>query len=453
MSFGLSFTIHWIQEAQVGDLLRKRQTVQTELNTADDTRRMQELSQELSNIEDHVVRSQYWFGSLKCNLVKLDRGDDLLPISERILDIMSTRDGLQNMTEVQFIGETGFGSAVTKSFYCEICKALQERHYNRVVPMWVEDDGSSEFLQARTGLMIRPLLQNAKEMMHVCRRFRFLGRVMAMALREGYLMPLPIHEDFFRCVRGETLTAASLPRPGSGLSGEFLGVCVEFLAKIEWKRKIKDPLESSSSMACFHDYCGEAYFLETGFGGAELIPDGDNIQITSANVSEFIRVATEFWFNTGIKAQIAAFRQGLEDVLPLERLMSFSAAELRSMFCGEEKIEWDQESLLSHVHPVGGLTADSPTYKFLVKELLNMSNNHRAQFLEFVSSCPRLPPGGITNYHMDVHQEQSLSRFPRSRACANQLYLPLCRSQEDMHNMLIEAIQGSAGHHELQVNL
>lgn len=456
--FGLSFSVHWIQEAQVGDLLRKRQTVQTELNSAEDARRMQELSQELSNIEDHVIRSQFWFGSLKCTLVKLEKDEDLVAVAERILDVMSKKGALANMMEVQFLGETGFGTAVTKNFYCEICKSLQDRKINRSVPMWVEDDDSGPFLLCRTGLMLRPLVQQGPEIDLVKKRFRFLGRLMAMSLREGYLMPLPLTADFFRSLRGEQLSASSLPRPGSGLSGEFLGVCLDHAAeasdppkKKRRKTGLLNEASSSSSSACFNDYCGEAYFLETGFSGAELIENGENIRVTSSNVDEFIKLATEFWFNHGIQAQVSGFRRGFEDVLPWEGLETFSAEELRDMFCGEETIEWDQDSLLDHVHPVGTLTKDSQEYKFLISTLIEMNNKQRSQFLDFVSSCPRLPPGGIGGYHMDVHLDQG--RYPRSRACANQLYVPHCRSQKDMHEKLVEAMTGSAGHHELQINL
>ncbi len=36
-------------------------------------------------------------------------------------------------------------------------------------------------------------------------------------------------------------------------------------------------------------------------------------------------------------------------VVRFDSLMSFSAAELRDMFCGEENIEWNEQQLLVHV--------------------------------------------------------------------------------------------------------
>mmetsp|Transcript_18223 Transcript_18223/g.31630 ORF Transcript_18223/g.31630 Transcript_18223/m.31630 type:complete len:86 (+) Transcript_18223:3-260(+) len=82
-----------------------------------------------------------------------------------------------------------------------------------------------------------------------------------------------------------------------------------------------------------------------------------------------------------------------------------------------------------------------------------MNQAERSRFLDFVSSCPRLPPGGITKFHVDVFPDSSAptSAFPRSRACANQLYLPPYSSKDELHAKLHEAIHSSAGHHEQRV--
>ena len=49
----------------------------------------------------------------------------------------------------------------------------------------------------------------------VCARFRFLGRLMAKACRDSFIVPLPLSRHFLKLVRGQTLTYAALPPPGS----------------------------------------------------------------------------------------------------------------------------------------------------------------------------------------------------------------------------------------------
>jgi len=485
-AFGPSFAVHWMQDSKVGCFLRRRATVQTELNAQINPRKMQELSKELSNIEEHVVKSNFWLGTLQTSLVRMQKGDELLRQSDIAMELLATGS---NLLEVQFDGETGFGSAVTQSFYVEVAQALQDRAINRVVPMWVEDDDStnSQFLLCRRGLLIRPLAEGHK-LQEAVRRFRFLGRLMGQALREGFIVPLPLAEDFFALVLGEPLGATSLPQPGSGSAGELLGALGGFAAELcageaalaAGGRSSPSELQAlrheqaartdfRDRFISMHDH-GEtvpqqpmsfeqytsligACFLETGLSGAPLCPDGESIAVTVENVTDFIDKASQFWFDSGVGQQVEAFRSGLNDVFPFECLSAFSRSELREMFCGEDRVEWDEQALLSHLHPVGGLNDRAPTYKYLVSVLLEMNQAERSRFLDFVSSCPRLPPGGIAKFHVDVFPDNSSTKqgFPRSRACANQLYLPPYSCKEELQGKLHEAMHCSAGHHEQRV--
>ena len=154
------------------------------------------------------------------------------------------------------------------------------------------------------------------------------------------------------------------------------------------------------------------------------------------------------------RSQVEAFRAGLNEILPVQCLAAFRPAELRQMFCGEGRVEWDEKALLKQLRACGGLLNQAGTSQLLnhlVAILLEMDQANRARFLDFVSSCPRLPPGGIANFHLDVFPDPktgSRKGFPRSRACANQLYLPPYPSKEELRERLFEAMHCSVGHHE-----
>jgi len=486
-AFGPSFAVHWTQESKVGSFLKRRATVQTELNAQTDPRKMQELSQELSNIEEHVVRSNFWLGTLQSTLVRLRKGEEFLRQSDVAMGFLANASKL---LEVQFEGETGFGVAVTQSFYVEVAQALQERAMNASVPLWVEDDdssGSQQHLLCRKGLLLKPLTTGPQRDAAV-ERFRFLGRLMGQALREGFIVPLPLADEFFALVLGEKLGPDSLPRPGNGVAGELLGALADFAEDLRageasqmergsspeqiqaWKNAQADrkdfaerflspsdrpDMTPTQEPMSFNEYTSLAgvCFLETGLSGAALCPDGDNILVTADNVATFVEQATHFWFDAGVRDQVDAFRSGLNDVFPFPCLQAFARSELREMFCGEDRIDWDEQALLNHIHPTGGLNDKSPAYRFLVAVLLELNQADRSRFLDFVSSCPRLPPGGIAKFHVDVFPDTSASRqaFPRSRACANQLYLPPYTSKEELQARLHEAMYCSAGHHEQKV--
>merc|ERR1719188_2507741 len=79
--------------------------------------------------------------------------------------------------------------------------------------------------------MIKPMIDEPQRE-EVVRRFRFLGRLMGQALREGFIAPLPLAEEVFSLVLGEKLSAANLPRPGSGFTGELVGAFADFAAEL-----------------------------------------------------------------------------------------------------------------------------------------------------------------------------------------------------------------------------
>ncbi|CAE7421009.1 hecd-1 [Symbiodinium microadriaticum] len=410
-AFGPSFAVHWTQESKVGSFLKRRATVQTELNAQTDPRKMQELSQELSNIEEHVVRSNFWLGTLQSTLVRLQKGEEFLRQSDVAMGFLAHASKL---LEVQFEGETGFGVAVTQSFYVEVAQALQERASNASVPLWVEDDdssGSQQHLLCRKGLLLKPLTPGPQRDAAV-ERFRFLGRLMGQALREGFIVPLPLADEFFALVLGEKLGPDSLPRPGNGVAGELLGALADFAEDLKageasqkdrgsspeqiqaWKNAQADrkdfaerflspsdrpdmtPTQEPMSLNEYTSLAGVC-FLETGLSGAALCPDGDNILVTADNVAAFVEQATHFWFDAGVKDQVDAFRSGLNDVFPFACLQAFARSELREMFCGEDRIDWDEQALLNHIHPTGGLNDKSPAYRFLVAVLLELNQADR----------------------------------------------------------------------------
>ncbi|CAE7532383.1 Ufd4, partial [Symbiodinium pilosum] len=471
-ALGPSLAVHWAQESKVGPYLRRRNSLPTELGAATqgDPRKVEELLQEVSNIEDHVVRSDFWLGALQSTLLRLQRNSGrqdslicdvtgeassedladelLLQQAEAAMERIAPSDRL---LEVQFDTETGFGSAVTRSFYAEVAGALQNRATNRQVPMWVEDDssgghssssggGASQHLRCRSGLWVRPLPLNCSVREAAERRFRFLGRLVGRALKDGFIVPLPLGEVFFaRTLLGQKPSKlhekrreplASLPRPGAGCAGELCGALADFAAALRsaeelychkrieaglgwpsaeelqsWRRSQGRERDFTTRFLAagatpepmsFEDYMSlvGVSFLETGLSGAPLCPGGADRAITVENVQEFVELAHAYWCDDGVRGQLTAFREGLDEVIPVECFSAFSALELRDMICGEDSVEWGEQELLDHLRPSGGLTEQSPSYQHLVAVLLDMDQVNRSRFLDFVSSCPRFPPGG-----------------------------------------------------------
>jgi len=202
------------------------------------------------------------------------------------------------------------------------------------------------------------------------------------------------------------------------------------------------------------DFASASVFLETGLSGAPLCEGGESRTVSVENVEEFVSLASSFWLGTGVQKQMVAFRRGLYDVLGggAVALWAFSAAELRRLFCGEDEVVWTEKELDEHLHAGGGFGPESQQVRWLREELLAMAQPLRSKFLEFVTSCPRLPPGGLKELELSIHPDPDDSAgLPRSRACAHRLFLPRYASREALARQLHEAILCSGGHHEQQL--
>ena len=97
----------------------------------------------------------------------------------------------------------------------------------------------------------------------------------------------------------------------------------------------------------------------------------------------------------GVAAQEAAFRDGLDDVLPGNALAAFTPVEASRLVCGRRGVHWTEVSLLSDICPEQGLTTESSSVRLLVQTLVGMSQLERSEFLLLTTRCPHLPPGGM----------------------------------------------------------
>ena len=65
----------------MGSWVKRRQVLQTELNSMQvmmDPRATHQKSQQLSDVEENIIRSSFWVGNLQATMTKLMKGDRLL---------------------------------------------------------------------------------------------------------------------------------------------------------------------------------------------------------------------------------------------------------------------------------------------------------------------------------------------------------------------------------------
>lgn len=65
-----------------------------------------------------------------------------------------------------------------------------------------------------------------------------------------------------------------------------------------------------------------------------------------------------------------------------------------------------------------------------------MPHAERAQFLNFVTSCPHLPPSGLEMLEIEVSPQRPGLSIPTSQTCGNKLYLPAYRTIDELRSGL-----------------
>jgi E3 ubiquitin-protein ligase HECTD1 len=95
-----------------------------------------------------------------------------------------------------------------------------------------------------------------------------------------------------------------------------------------------------------------------GFPAVDLLPNGNNIDVTIDNVEEYCDLTVNYCLQDGIAKQLQAFHKGFNEVFPLNKLAAFSPDEARKMLCGEQQPEWTREDLLNYTEPKLGYSKD-----------------------------------------------------------------------------------------------
>ena len=365
------------------------------------------------------------------------RRDNLLDDAAAIMErYASDRHVNHRRLEVRFDGESGFDAAsgdeagVTRGFYADVAEALLSsdnvagvlcssncarvppagdaklmdtddlKEEECKLPLWIPDMDTGAQVVIPTpradsrsvlGVYPRPIPSYHPQMDEVLRQFRFMGRLFAAAMRDGFMFPLPLSASFLKLVQrapqySETdvfskptalhdhvLCAADLPRPGF-LGGEVYAahfhICKALdaldtadppLSRVELQRRYNhiavDKNFARIAFGMMYDCSFEDYFQDRTFvdpldpaqgdEAAPLCPKGHKKAVTIYNVREWVALAKDFILYDGVIAQAAAFRRGVEDFFPVKFLRIFTSEELQRDVCGtgDNVDSWDESAI------------------------------------------------------------------------------------------------------------
>ncbi|KAL0216824.1 hypothetical protein P9112_009008 [Eukaryota sp. TZLM1-RC] len=177
----------------------------------------------------------------------------------------------------------------------------------------------------------------------------------------------------------------------------------------------------------------------TSFDGKELVPSGSFQPVTDLNKWSFVTKLLEFELNK-LKASMVVVKQTFRCFVSPQVLKLISSEELSSAICGLSVIDVE---VLKGVTKIKGTDADNDTVKFFWKELESSSQDRLQQFVEFVTSSPRVSPNLLyqDQPYLTVHVTPKSTRLPSASTCFSLLKLPDYGDQDLLQTKLWSAIE------------
>lgn len=290
--------------------------------------------------------------------------------------------------------------------------------------------------------------------------FEFIGRMLGKAVYEGIVVDVPFASFFLSQVLGQTQQA--------------LYSWIDELPSLD-----RDLYRSLTYIKHFQ---GDISSLELTFSvdeerlgeivTHELVPGGKAVPVTNENKINYIHLMAHFRMHTQIKDQTNAFIKGFRTIINPEWLSLFSTPELQRLISGDN-VPLDLRDLRRHTQYYGGFHDSHRVVCWLWDVLQrDFTENERAMFLKFVTSCSKPPVlgfahlkppfsircvevgddedtgdtiGSVIRGFFTIRKKDPLNRLPTSSTCFNLLKLPNYQKRSTLRDKLRYAVNSNTG--------
>ena len=183
----------------------------------------------------------------------------------------------------------------------------------------------------------------------------------------------------------------------------------------------------------------------------DLIENGRNIDVTEENKFDYVQKLCNSKLYINIKPQIEAFLKGFYSIIPQKLISIFNYRELELVISGFPDIDvkdWKANTIYENY------TEETPIIKYFWEIIESYDKNERAEFLQFVTGCSRVPlegfkalqgMNGINKFTISKLFDKNFERLPTAHTCFNKLDLPEYPSKEILKKRLEYAIKEGKG--------
>ncbi|KAF1772112.1 Ubiquitin-associated domain [Phytophthora cactorum] len=266
---------------------------------------------------------------------------------------------------------------------------------------------------------------------------RFLGKLIGTAVRHGLQMGLDLPSLVWRPLAGLEVSRAHLESVDVAAANN--------LTRVE---ELSTDTETAAQEA--EEVLGYLTLSTTLSDGVEvpLVPQGEKMPVTLANRELYVQLVKKTRL-TESSQQLAALKDGLASVLPMELAPLFTPRELEVLICGRREV--DVDLLHQCTEYSEGADEAMPHVQHFWEVLREMTSEERTSFLRFVWARSRMPNSAKDfpmNFKLQTAQDPGASSqpdlyLPHAQTCFFALRLPAYSSKEVLRTKLLYAIQNS----------
>ncbi|KAH9261827.1 hypothetical protein BASA81_000483 [Batrachochytrium salamandrivorans] len=326
----------------------------------------------------------------------------------------------------EFVDEPAFDAGgVAREFYSLIAAQVFDPQLGLFEPVHASDGLLSYRININSGIANELHLQY----------FRFLGRVMAKALVDGYTLPCHFTRDLYKHIIGEPIGLNDL-----------------FLVDPQLAKSMMDILEAGSAVDDWGlNFTTSKWEMGLTMNQVELMEGGENVEVTSQNVDKFLSLMLQYVMLDRHHLQLSFLLKGFEEVVPLTLMSVFTAKEFEGVLSGLEKVnveDWMQHTEYRGKYAKHG--ADHEVIDWFWQYVKTLSEQDRGKLLQFATGSARVPAQGFQSLTGDDGRLLQFSIestpitesvYPCAHTCFNRLDLPLYKTQHDLERFVGEVLE------------
>ena len=357
-----------------------------------------------------------------------------------------------------FVGENGYGDGPTKEFYSEFSRDCQrfDRGLWSGSPGEIIDDIS--YVNSENGLFPMPKHPTDPKT-NSC--LTAIGMIMAKSIKDDRLLDINFSNAFYKCFFKKNLDAQQLtlidikdvmPSIFKYVESLVDALRQKFVIKNDNSLAPEIQNQAISNITCdgcsFEDLC--INFTLPGYPDIEMIKGGSETFLNIDNLEDYLKLLIWWLLYKNPQENIKQIRDGFTKILNIN-MQYFNPHEYEEILCGLTTEQWTVDYLKKNC-VLERLTVKTPVVQYLFEVLSSLSASDQKKFLQFVTSSPRLPVGGLAALNPKLTIRLSNSdgdrdtSLPSTATCFNTLMIKEYSSKKILEEKLLLAIREGRGY-------